>query len=82
MMDLTLLRVERVRKGYTQEQLANILGFKNKSSYCLIEKGKATVSIELANRIAIALGLSEDITYRIFFADKVQDSSTNQTVKQ
>ena len=53
-MDLTLLRVERVRKGYTQEQLANILGFKNKSSYCLIENGKATVSIELANRIAIA----------------------------
>lgn len=81
-MDLTLLRVERVRKGYTQEQLANILEFKNKSSYCLIENGKATVSIELANRIAIALGLSEDITYRIFFADKVQDSSTNQTVKQ
>ena len=81
-MDLTLLRVERVRKGYTQEQLANILGFKNKSSYCLIENGKATVSIELANRIAIALGLSEDITYRIFFADKVQDSSTNQTEQQ
>lgn len=69
-MDLTLLRVERVRKGYTQEQLANILGFKNKSSYCLIENGKATVSIELANRIAIALGLSEDITYRIFLQTK------------
>lgn len=76
-MDLALLKSERMKRGVTQEKLAKTLGFKNKSSYCLIEKGKTSVSVDTANQIAIHLGLSKDVAYRIFFESKVQETSTN-----
>lgn len=75
-MDLELLKQERVAKGYTQKYMAEALGFKDRSSYCLIEKGKCSVDIELANRIASVLNLSERRTFEIFFVSKVQASST------
>ncbi len=76
-MDLALLRAERMKRGMTQEKLAKSLGFKDKSSYCLIEKGKVSVSVDTANQIAIHLGLSREIAYKIFFAPEVQETSTN-----
>lgn len=75
-MDLELLKQERVAKGFTQKYMAEALGFKDRSSYCLIEKGKCSVDIEMANRIASVLNLSERRTFEIFFASKVQTSST------
>lgn len=45
-MDLALLRAERMKRGITQEKLAKCLGFKDKSSYCLMEKGKTSISVE------------------------------------
>lgn len=75
-MDLELLKQERVAKGFTQKYMAEALGFKDRSSYCLIEKGKCSVDIDLANRIASVLNLSEQKTFEIFFASKVQISST------
>jgi transcriptional regulator with XRE-family HTH domain len=75
-MNLELLKSERKAKGYTQKYMAEQLGFKDRSSYCLIENGKCSVDIELANRIASVLDLSERRTFEIFFASKVQVSST------
>lgn len=79
-MDLALLRAERRRRGITQEKLAKCLGFKDKSSYCLIEKGKTSISVDTANQIAIYLGLPKDVTYKIFFAPEVQEASTNTII--
>lgn len=76
-MDLALLKSERVRRGVTQEKMAKSLGFKDKSSYCLIEKGKTTISVDTANKIAIILGFSKELTYKIFFTPEVQETSTN-----
>ena len=76
-MDLLLLKAERIKRGITQEKLAKSLGFKDKSSYCLIEKGKTSVSVDTANQIAIQLGLSKEVAYKIFFAKEVQETSTN-----
>lgn len=76
-MNLALLKAERLKRGITQEQLAKRLGFKDKSSYCLIENGKTSVSVNTANQIAIYLGLSKSLTYEIFFESKVQETSTN-----
>lgn len=76
-MNLALLKAERVKQGVTQEKLAKLLGFKDKSSYCLIEKGKTSVSVDTANQIAIHLGLSKEVAYNIFFEPKVQETSTN-----
>lgn len=75
-MNLILLKSERTKRGITQETLAKSLGFKDKSSYCLIEKGKTAVSVDTANKIAICLGLSKEVTYKIFFESEVQETST------
>lgn len=66
-MDLALLKSERIKRGITQEKLAKSLGFKDKSSYCLIEKGKTSISVDTAKQIAIHLGLSKmkDIFFKI-----------------
>ena len=70
-MNLVLLKVERVRRGVTQEKMAKALGFKDKSSYCLMEKGKTSISVDTANKIATFLELSKEVTYEIFFETKV-----------
>lgn len=75
-MNLSLLKSERVKRGVTQEKMAKSLGFRDKSSYCLIEKGKTTVSVDTANKIAICLGLSKELAYKIFFEPEVQETST------
>lgn len=75
-MNLELLKSERKAKGYTQKYMAEQLGFKDRSSYCLIENGKCSVDIELANQIASLLNLSKQKTYEIFFNSKVQTTST------
>lgn len=81
-MDLALLKAERIKRGITQEKLAKLLGFKDKSSYCLIERGKTSVSVDTANQIAIHLGLSKEIACKIFFAQGVQETSTNISLMQ
>lgn len=79
-MNLTLLKSERMRRGITQEKMAVDLGFKDKSSYCLIEKGKTAISVDTANKIALILGFSKELTYEIFFTPEVQKTSTNYIV--
>ncbi len=76
-MNHALLKAERVKRGITQETLAKQLGFKDKSSYCLMENGKTTVSVDTANKIATFLKLPQDVTISIFFAPEVQDTSTS-----
>ena len=75
-MNLKLLKDERVKRGLTQKNMAERLGFKDRSSYCLIENGKISVDIELANKIATILNLSRQKTFEIFFASQVQETST------
>lgn len=67
-MNLLLLKEERTKRGITQEQLAKCLGFKSKSSYCLMEKGITSISVDMANKIVVYLGLSKEMAYKIFFA--------------
>ena len=44
-MNLELLKSERKAKGYTQKYMAEQLGFKDRSSYCLIENGKCQAGV-------------------------------------
>ena len=62
-----LLKKLRVQKGYTQEQMAKILGYSNKSSYCMLENGHVKMTLEQAKRIANVL----DIDPTIFFGEEV-----------
>lgn len=46
------LRAARKAMGYTQEQMAKMLGYKSKSHYCMIENGQRGISVEQALKIA------------------------------
>lgn len=66
----------RERKGYSQEQMAKILGYKNKASYCLIESGKTRMHIDLANKVSRVLELSDNEILEVFFNLKVLENQT------
>jgi putative transcriptional regulator len=65
------LKEARLAKGLTQEQLAAMTGLKSKGHYCMIEKGRRGVSIELALRIAEVLGQPVE---KLFFTPKVNQT--------
>lgn len=65
------LRELRKEKGFTQEDMALALGYKDKSSYCLIENGKSRVTVDTANKIAAVLNLSATQTQEVFFTCNV-----------
>lgn len=75
-MNLKLLKQVRLNRGYTQKFMSEALGFKDRSSYCLIENGKISIDIELANKIASVLDLDDAQTFEIFFTSRVQEAST------
>lgn len=66
----------RERKGYSQEQMAKTLGYKNKASYCLIEAGKTRMHIDLANEVSRILELSDNEILEVFFNSKVPEIQT------
>lgn len=75
-MNVKLLVQFRDRKQYSQQQMAQMLGYKSKGSYSLIESGKTKVHIELANKIVKILDLSEVEILSLFFNYKVLKSQT------
>lgn len=70
-MNLHLLAEIRDKNGFSQEYMAKKLNYKSKGSYCLIEKGKSKVTVDLAVNIKSILNLSEDEFRAIFFENKV-----------
>lgn len=47
-----LLKTLRQDSGYTQEYVANFLGYKSKSGYCMLENGKVELTINRAKLLA------------------------------
>lgn len=71
---MKILKKLREERGYTQEYMAERLGYKGKSGYCLLEKG----SIKLTVEKAIAISRILDIDPSIFFENKVEETSTEE----
>lgn len=67
-MDCKLLKQARVDAGVTQEAMAAAIGYKDKSSYCLLEKGVVKCTVDQAKVIKEVLGLSVEMYSRIFLA--------------
>ena len=65
-MDCKLLREARAAAGVTQEAMAAAIGYKDKSSYCLLEKGGVKSTVDQAKAIKEALGLSVEEYTKIF----------------
>ncbi|HBJ2602759.1 TPA: helix-turn-helix transcriptional regulator [Clostridium botulinum] len=79
-MNHELLTLKRKKTGYTQQQMAVLLGYKDKSSYCLIENGKAPISLENAKKIKQILQLNDNDFNQIFFADEVEETQTYKVI--
>ena len=69
-----MLKKIRMEKGYTQEYMAEQLGYKDKSGYNHLENGNVKLSVERAIKIASILNVDP----MIFFTNKVQDTSTKK----
>lgn len=54
------LKYLRKREGYRQEDMARLLGYRDKSSYCLIEGGGTKPSIENLVNISEYFGVTVD----------------------
>lgn len=63
-MTLKKLKLFRIRKGLTQEDMAKKLGYKGKSGYCQLENGAVKMTLEMAEKIAEIL--NEDIMTLFF----------------
>lgn len=74
-MNLKKLKELRKAKGFTQEQMAKLLGYKDKSGYCQLENGDVKMTLEKAIKISKILGA--DIK-EIFFETNVESGSTKQ----
>lgn len=70
-----ILKKIRMEKGYTQEQMAEKLGYKDKSGYNHLENGNVKLSVDRAIKIAKIL----EVDPTVFFTHKVQETSTNKT---
>lgn len=58
-----ILKKIRVEKGYTQEYMAEKLGYKDKSGYNHLENGNVKLSVERAMMIAKILNVNPSIFF-------------------
>lgn len=65
-MDCKRLKEARVAAGITQGAMAAAIGYKDKSSYCLLEKGAVKCTVDQAKVIKEVLGLSLEMYSLIF----------------
>jgi transcriptional regulator with XRE-family HTH domain len=66
-MERTYIRVKRVEKGLTQEQLANKLSI-TQTMVGKVEQGERNPSVPLARKWAKCLGIPEGSILKYFFA--------------
>jgi transcriptional regulator with XRE-family HTH domain len=71
------LREARRQLGYTQGQLASMLGFRSKSHYCMIENGQRGLSVETALRLSEILQRPVD---ELFDATDVHEKRTGEQI--
>ncbi len=67
-MNCTLLRQTRKSKGFTQQEMAEVLGYKTKGGYSLLEKGLVKCTTDQARVIRDKLGLNVTDFEQIFLA--------------
>ena len=54
------LKYLRKKEAYTQEDMSRLLGYRDKSSYCLIENGETKLSVDKAVNISEFFGVTVD----------------------
>ena len=67
-MNLKLLRTARKNRNLSQAEMARKLGYKNRSSYCLIESGYNQLPISKIKTVSDILQLNDEEFKNIFWA--------------
>jgi len=67
-MNYNKLKEIRKDRGYTQDFIAEKMGYSNKSSYSMLETGRVKVDLEKAKRLKIILNLSDGEFEEIFLS--------------
>ena len=68
------LRIARETKGYTQQQIADLMGI-DKSTYCGYETGKRQPDVQKLKLICKILGVSGDELLETDFANKASHNA-------
>jgi len=64
------LKVLRLKYGYTQEELANTLGYRSKSGYSMLENGSVELTVSKIKVLSSFYGIDP----KIFFEMLLQES--------
>lgn len=72
------IQAERERAGYTQERLAEILGF-SPNHISAMERGVSAISLDALRKICSLFGISADV---IVFGKNEPDSEVNTIAQQ
>lgn len=75
-VDLRRIKAERIAKGFTQDEMADMLGWKNRALYAKRENGIVSIGADELAKIAEVLGFSKD-ELGIFFTTSVPDRERN-----
>lgn len=75
-VDLRRIKAERIAKGFTQDEMADMLGWKNRALYAKRENGIVSIGADELAKIAEVLGFSKD-ELGIFFTTNVPDKERN-----
>lgn len=77
-LNLRRLKAERFAAGFTQDEMAEKMGWKNRSAYAKRESGKVPIGANELMKIISILGYSEkDLV--IFFKDDVLEREQKET---
>lgn len=70
----------RTSEGMSQVELANLSGT-TKSKICDFEKGRRSPTLELAAKLAVALGHSEALFVKKILEEQIKDADLNLKIK-
>lgn len=60
-----ILKELRLKHGYTQNEMAKLLGYKDKSGYCHLENGDVKLSLEKASIVSKLFNVDPSIFFNI-----------------
>lgn len=64
---VSIIKNKRIELGYTQEQMARMLGYKSKSGYNNIESGRVRINIETLQALIDILKFNNHDVFEIIY---------------
>lgn len=75
-VDLRRLKAERIARGLTQDEMANLMGWSSRAPYAKRENGIVSISADDLAKMASVLGFNKS-QLGIFFTTNIPDKERN-----